>query len=291
MNTLKTTTPSADDNRQRWGFLFWVVLFLAFAAQTLAGVLVAPTVIFINDRGRTGRMEVQNPTAQPREVSIHFAYGLPTSDSLGNVSVVLQDSGIIDPRSAVEWVKAFPRKLVIPPGATQVVRLVANPPASIPDGEYWARIVVRSAEGETTIPVATAEGAITTKLNMIMQTAIMLKYRKGAVNTKIELKGAHAITTDSTVEVTVDLSSTGSASYVGTLSCRLLDADKRVLTQQRCDLAVYRELKRRVDIPIRNLVGKQPYRVDVSVSTDGRSDIAQEDIIPGNRLQYSVAVE
>lgn len=291
MNTLKTTTPSADDNRQRWGFLFWVVLFLAFAAPTMAGVLVAPTVIFINDRGRTGRMEVQNPTAQPREVSIHFAYGLPTSDSLGNVSVVLQDSGIIDPRSAVEWVKAFPRKLVIPPGATQVVRLVANPPANIPDGEYWARIVVRSAEGETTIPVATADGAITTKLNMIMQTAIMLKYRKGAVNTKIELKGAHAIMTDSTVEVTVDLSSTGSASYVGTLSCRLLDADKRVLTQQRCDLAVYRELKRRVDIPIRNLVGKQPYRVDVSVSTDGRSDIAQEDIIPGNRLQYSVAVE
>ncbi len=291
MSTQKLTTPSTDDHRQRWGLLFWITLFLTFAGQALAGVLVAPTVIFITDRGRTGRMEVQNPTAQPREVSIHFAYGLPTSDSLGNVSVMLQDSGIVDPRSAVDWVKAFPRKLVIPPGATQVVRLVANPPANLPDGEYWARIVVRSQEGETNIPVPTAEGAITTKLNMIMQTAIMLKYRKGAVNSQIELKGVQASMNDSAVAVMVDLTSTGNASYVGTLNCRLLDADKRELLQMRCDLAVYRDLKRRVDMPIRNIAGKQPYRVDVSVSTDGRSDIAQEDIIPGNRLQYSVAVE
>ena len=291
MNRQKTTTPSTDDNRQRWGFLFWMVLFLAFAGNVVSGVLVAPTVIFISDKGRTGRMEVQNPTGQPREVSIHFAYGLPTSDSLGNVSVVLQDSGIVDPRSAVEWVKAFPRKLIIPPGATQVVRLVANPPANIADGEYWARIVVRSQEGETNIPVPTSEGSITTKLNMIMQTAIMLKYRKGAVNSQIELKGAHAVTNDSAIALMVDLSSTGNASYVGTLACRLLDADKKELSHQRCDLAVYRELKRRVDIPMRNVTGKQPYRIELSVSTDGRSDIALEDIIPGNRIQYTVAVE
>jgi len=291
MNRQMTTTPPSEEPNQRWGFLFLIVFFLMLAGNVMCGVLVAPTVVFISDRTRTGRMEVQNPTNQPREISIHFAYGLPTSDSLGNVSVAMQDTGITDPRSAVNWVRAFPKKLVIAPNATQVVRMVANPPANLPDGEYWARIVVRSQEGETKIPAPTAEGAITTKLNMIMQTAIMLKYRKGNVTSQIELKGARAERNDSLVMVTVDLTSTGSGSYVGTLNCRLLDANKKEITQQRCDLAVYRDLKRRVDIPIRNLTGKQPFQVDVSVSTDGRSDIAPEDIIPGNRIQYLVTVE
>lgn len=291
MKNLKTATPSSDDANRRWGFLFLLVLFLTFAASTFANVLVAPTVVFINDRGRTGRMEIQNPSQLPREITIHFSYGLPTSDSLGNVTVVLQDSGVVDPRCAVNWVKAFPRRLVIAPGATQVVRLVANPPEGLKDGEYWARIVVRSQEGQTTIPAPSSAGAITTKLNMIMQTAIMLKYRKGAVNSQLELKGARATMNDTLVTTLIDLSSTGNASYVGSLNCRLLDADKKVLAQQRSDLAVYRDLKRRVDIPIRNVAGKKPFQVEVSISTDGRTDISQTDMIQGNKIEYSVAVE
>lgn len=291
MKNHKTVTPSADDANRRWGFLFLLVLFLTFAANAFANVLVAPTVVFINDRGRTGRMEIQNPSQQPREVTIHFSYGLPISDSLGNVTVMLQDSGVVDPRSALDWVKAFPRRLVIAPGATQVVRLVATPPDGLKDGEYWARIVVRSQEGQTTIPAPSSEGSITTKLNMIMQTAIMLKYRKGAVNSQVELKSARATMNDSLLSVLVDLSSTGNASYVGSLNCRVLDADKKVMAQQRTDLAVYRDLKRRVDFPIRTIVGKKPFSVDVSISTDGRTDIAQTDMIQGNKIEYSVAVE
>jgi P pilus assembly chaperone PapD len=291
MRNQKNITPPPEDGNRRWGFLFLLALFLTLAGSALANVLVAPTVVFVDDKSRTGRMEIHNPSQLPREVTIHFAYGLPTSDSLGNVSVVIQDTGVVDPRSAMDWIKAFPKRLVIAPGATQVVRLVANPPAGLKDGEYWARIVVRSQEGETKIPVASTEGAISTKLNMIMQTAIMLKYRKGAVTSQLELKGAQATATDSLVTVTVSLASTGSASYVGTLAIRVLDASKKELAQQRSDLAVYRELKRRVDIPIGKAAGKKPYQVEVSISTDGRSDIMQADMIPGNKIQYTLSVE
>jgi len=291
MRNQKIITPQVEDKDRQWGFLFLLALFLTFAGSALANVLVAPTVVFIDDKSRTGRMEVHNPGQLPREVTIHFSYGLPTSDSLGNVSVVLQDTGIVDPRSAMDWIKAFPKRLVIAPGATQVVRLVATPPANLKDGEYWARIVVRSQEGETSIPVASTNGAISTKLNMVMQTAIMLKYRKGAVTSQIELKEAHAVTTDTSLTVTVSLASTGSASYVGTLGIRVLDATKKELVQQRSDLAVYRELKRKVDIPIGKSSGKKPYQIEISISTDGRTDIMPADIIQGNKIQYSLSVE
>ncbi|HVP07028.1 MAG TPA: hypothetical protein VMS71_04230 [Candidatus Acidoferrum sp.] len=290
MNMTKTPPPT-DDNRSRWGFLLLIVLFLVYATNATAGVLVAPTVVFLSDQNRTGRMDVQNPTNAPKEVTIHFSYGLPISDSLGNVRVTLQDSGVTDTRSAVDWIKAFPRRLVIPPNGTQVVRLVANPPKGLADGEYWARIVVRSQEGETSLPVPSAEGTISTKLNMIMQTAIMVKYRTGALVSKIELNKAEARQTDSNITVLADFTNKGNVSYMGMITCRLLDADKKEITRQTTELAVYRDLKRRIDLPLPATAGKTPYQVELSVSTEGRSDIAPENIITGNKILYTAAVE
>jgi P pilus assembly chaperone PapD len=290
MNTTKISPP-ADENRSRWGFLFLLVLFLVYAANAVAGVLVAPTVVFLSDRNRTGRMDVQNPTNAPKEVSIHFSYGLPVSDSLGNVYVTLQDSGVTDTRSSVEWIKAFPRKLIIPPNGTQVVRLVANPPKGLADGEYWARIVIRSQEGQTSLPIPSDSTAISTKLNMIMQTAIMVKYRTGALVSKLELTKAEARMGDSAVTVIADFSNKGNVSYVGMLNCRLLDADKKEVARQSSDLAVYRDLKRRVEIPTKNLAGKRPYQVELTVSTDGRTDIAPADVVTGNKILFTMSVE
>jgi P pilus assembly chaperone PapD len=291
MKTSTETTPPSGQTDSRWGFWLLLVIFLTFATNLCAGVLVAPTVIFISDKNRTGRVDVQNPTQQPREVTIHFAYGLPESDTLGNVTVQLKDSGVVDSRAAVEWVKAFPRKLVIPPGGTQVVRIVATPPPGLADGEYWARIVVRSQEGVMADTATLASGQISTKLNMIMQTAIMLKYRKGNLAAKLEMPRVKATKNDSMVVVMTDFNNLGNASYVGMLNVRVLDADKKEITKQQSDLAVYRGLRRRMELPLKNGIGKLPLQVEISVTTDGRTDIAPEDLIRGNKIQELVTVE
>ncbi len=287
----KTQTPSTDVKSSGWGFLLALILFLALSSNLIAGVLVAPTVIFINDKNRTARMDVQNPTNEPREVTIHLSYGLPISDSLGNVTVSLQDSNVTDPRSAMDWIKVFPRKMIIPPNQTQVVRFVANPPAGLTTGEYWSRIVVRSQEGQTTLPSGSDSTSISTKLNMIMQTAIMLKYRQGDVATALEMTNAHAAKNDSQVVVMLDLKNTGTASYVGNLTCRLLDADKKQVAVATSDLAVYRDLRRRMEIPVKNVVAKGPLSVEILVSSDGRTDIAPADMIKGNKIQELVSVD
>ena len=158
-----------------------VLALLLAAADLPAGVLVAPTVVFMSRDARTGRMTLQNVTDKPQEVSVFFSYGLPTADSLGDVRVRLQDSAVTDPKACLDWVKAFPRRLVLPANASQVVRFVASPPRDLPDGEYWARVVVKAQQVEPNIPEPIGEGEITTRLNMVMQTAIMLKYRHGDV--------------------------------------------------------------------------------------------------------------
>lgn len=265
-------------------FLFLVV------SRISAGVLVAPTIVFLDEKNRTGRITIQNPSDEPREISIKMSFGLPVSDSLGNIHVILQDTGITDPRAATSWVRAFPRKMLLPAKGTQVVRFVANPPKDLPDGEYWARVVVRSQEGKMTLPDITQEGQISTQLNLIMQTAIMLKFRKAEMHVRLELGSVEAIRKDTMINVLVDLSSKGNASYVGMLHCRLFDADKKEIGYRRHDLAVYRQLRRRISFPVHPETDLKPYSVELFITTRGRADIAAEDLIIGNEIEYSVSI-
>jgi P pilus assembly chaperone PapD len=266
-----------------------MLFVLSMVMEVVAGVLVAPTVVFLSDKSRTGRMTIQNPTNLPKEVTVNFSFGLPYSDSLGDIYLTLQDSGVTDPRSALGWVKAFPRKIILPPNSSQIVRIVAYPPAGLSDGEYWARIAVAAQEGETTIPASDENGNISTRLNMITQTAIALKYRTGTLLSDLQLLDASAQMTSSKVWVTVDLVNRGNVSYIGTIKCRLLDENKKEISSNQADLAVYRNLKRRIALPVADQ--KIPRQVEVIISNDGRTDIAPEDVIPGNKISYNVTVE
>ncbi len=302
MTIIKQHTPAGRRSGKRSdtvrrGFVFGKLslcagLFLfIMALRAGAGVLVAPTVVFISDKGRTGRMTVQNPTDKPQEVTVFFSFGLPKSDSAGNVSVRLSDSSVTDPSSALGWVKAFPRKMVLQPNSSQVVRFRATPPKDLPAGEYWSRVVVRSQDGETSLPAPTKEGAITTKLNMIMQTAIMLKYRKGELTPQIEFEGTSATLDDDKVSVLIAMKNVGNCSYIGTLACRLLDASDKEISHSSLQLAVYRELTRRIELPLTDGSFSRPYHVEIGVTTSGRKDIPAVDIIPGNELSRTLAVQ
>jgi P pilus assembly chaperone PapD len=260
-------------NRLRKSRLFgsavFLVLILIMVSELSAGVLVAPTSVILSDRKRTGRLTVQNPTDKPKQVEIRFSFGMPVSDSAGNIRLNLQDSAVTDERSALGWIKAFPKKMILDPNSSQVVRFLARPPRDLADGEYWARIMVRSQEGETTIPLPTNNDKITTKLNMIMQTAIVLKYRSGNLVSKLEVQETEVFQTDTIITAFIDMVNRGNVSYVGILNCRLVDAGGREISKADIDLAVYREL---------------------TISTDGRKDIAAEDMIAGNRIEYTTIV-
>lgn len=271
--------------------LFLTGVLTMIAMSVSAGVLVAPVVVFMEESSRTGRLNVENPGDTPAEVEISFGWGLEESDSLGNIRVQLRDSAVTDPRSALGWVKAFPRKIVIPAGGKQVVRLVARPPKSLPEGEYWARIIVRSKDVSQQLVQANSESGISTQLNMVMQTVLTLKYRNGDMVTNVELVNSKATSSDSIVQVMLDLANGGNASYIGTLTCRLLDANNKEVSNNSVALAVYRTLRRRVELPITGGDFSPPYRVEVSISNDGRHDIARDDLILGNRITQMIAVQ
>jgi P pilus assembly chaperone PapD len=141
-----------------------LLVLLACWAQPAAAVSVSPIALYLDQATRTGTLTLYNPGALAEEVEIGFAFGYPVSDSAGNVSVPLFDTSPAGEPSAVEWMRAFPRRLRLEPGQRQVVRVMAQPPAGLANGEYWARVLVRSRGGQP--PIEQTQGAVTLQLNV-----------------------------------------------------------------------------------------------------------------------------
>jgi len=69
-----------------------------------------------------------------------------------------------------------------------------------------------------------------------------------------------------------------------------MDNDGNLIAEDKLDLAVYYSLTRKVTLPLKENHAGKPLRVELAVSTSGRTDISDQDLIPGNSLERSLAV-
>ena len=137
-------------------------------------------------------MTLYNPNPLPEEIDISFAFGYPQSDSTGNVTVPLADTAATGEPAATSWLRAFPRKLVLQPGQQQVVRILAQPPAELADGEYWSRVLITTVGGR---PPVEQEVQPDVKVAITMKTIMVasLNYRKGKLVSGVNVTQAHAV--------------------------------------------------------------------------------------------------
>lgn len=236
-------------SRAAWSRTCRVVL--AGLAVTLAGaakahaVTVAPSALYIGHQTRTATLTLHNPGTLAEEIEISFAFGYPTSDGQGNVSVntVPADSAPAGEPSAAGWIRAFPRRLRLEPGQRQVVRVMVQPPANLPDGEYWARVLVSSTGGRPPVEQVLDSG-IRVQIDTRMVVVTALSYRKGPVQTGVAVKRAAAESTSEGVALTLDFARQGNAAFLGRVRAELVAPNGQVLAQAEDDMAVYRELRR-----------------------------------------------
>lgn len=230
---------------------FVLRVLLASLALVLGGavrahaVTVAPSALYIDHRTRTATLTVHNPGTLPEEVDIAFVFGYPRSDAEGNVSIVTIPADSVAPGdpSAAGWIRAFPRRLRLEPGQKQVVRVLVQPPADLPDGEYWARVLVSSTGGRPPVEQVLDNGIrVQIETRMVVITA--LSYRKGAVQTGIDVRKAAVQSTPEGVKLTMDLARQGSAAFLGRIRAELVAPDGQVLAKVEDDVAVYHELRR-----------------------------------------------
>ncbi len=101
----------------------------AFAQKVIGdGLLVAPIEVNLGGRNRSGVITVRNQASER------------TTYRLSVVNPLATDEGT----DASDWIRFSPRRVVLNPGETQVVRVLVRKPADAKKGKYIARLLVQA---------------------------------------------------------------------------------------------------------------------------------------------------
>lgn len=263
----------------------WSLAPGVLAAQ---GVMVAPHAVFIDHRARSGSILLYNPSSDPAEVTISTFFGYPVTDSLGRIVLRTVDQPDSTMPNAAAWLQAFPRRLTVAPLERQTIRLLMRPPATLPDGEYWARLVITARGGQLPVTGVSDTGRIQVGLTLEVRTIIGVNYRKGAVQTGLAVSGLSATLVADTVEVRSRLERQGNAAFIGTIRATLVDSAGTSRGAFFTPIGVYYTMEPRFAIPV-GVLPRGRYWLRFEAKTE-REDLDPRALLPAPLVLDSVEV-
>lgn len=262
------------------------LLLIALNALPAWAVSVSPAALYLDSRTRSGVLTLTNVGSLPEEIEIGFAFGYPTSNAAGTVTLELVPEAPAGEPSLLPWLRAFPRRLRLEPGQHQVVRIIVQPPPNLAAGEYWGRVTILSRGGRP--PIEQEQNGVHMKIELQTQVIAAITYRTGAVSTGAEVKGAQVeLDSARTPRVVLDLARTGNAAFLGRVHVELVAPDGQVADQAIEDVAVYHTLRRAVELQKPLPANPAGWRVRFTVSAD-RPDLPPEGPLPAPTLTGSV---
>ncbi|HET9012205.1 MAG TPA: hypothetical protein VFN38_10355 [Gemmatimonadaceae bacterium] len=269
--------------------LLVLAALLALSPAAARAVTVSPNALFIDSRTRSGVLTLYNPGTTAEEIEITFAFGYPRSDLAGAITVALADSAPAGEPSVLGFVRAFPRRLRLEPGQRQTVRILMQPPAGLPEGEYWGRVLIHSRGGRP--PVEQQQGGIHMQIDLETVIVGAVNYRNGTMRTGVAVDSARAaiVAAGDSVRVVADLRRLGNAAYLGHMTLELVGADGKVIGSVEEDLAAYRTLRKVESIAIPSRTSLVGASVRYRFSTE-RPDIDPESRLAAEPVTGSIAL-
>jgi hypothetical protein len=251
-----------------------LVLALFFVTAQ-AQISVSPPALFMNSHNPFGTFIVENKTGEAQEVAVKFRFGYPASDSIGNLSMLYEDSIAEAQYSLTGWVKGFPRKFILMPGAQQIIRLTTQPPPNLSDGMYWTRIVT-SAQPQAK-RIDTVRTGITTQINIVFEQITTVLFSKGALTTGIEILDPFIVEDSASVRLVWKTVKNGNAPYFGTVSVTVSDESGTIVDETVETLGIYKTMNKKASFD-RKKLKKGNYVAEIKFVTE-RNDIAADNII------------
>lgn len=258
--------------------LLCLMLVLLVPAHVSAqAILVAPQGVVLSNRERAGSVELYNPSPNAVEITVRAVYGHPTTTAEGDLTLSIVEVPDSTQPSAAGFVEAFPRRLVLQPNQRQTVRLLARPPVGLPEGEYWARLVIAAKDAQAPATATADTTSVSIGLTLEVRTIIAVNYRNGAQRTGVQLGDVSVNATSDSLIVRAPMTRLGTAAWIGTTIVRVLNARGDVVAKQSMQTAVYQSIAPRFAFD-RSVLTPGQYRVSVDMNTD-RPDVTQSTLL------------
>lgn len=242
MNTLPHIRP---------GLLLTLLLLLAVLESSRAQLMVDPPRPLLTDKKRSLEVTFRNPGTEPTEVQLGFRYTVLRTDSAAGLSLDTNATAEEREKSALEWIKAFPRRFNLAAGQSRVVRLIAAIPSGTLDGEYWADLLVTSSAIDRIRPPmndtldSNVNAVALAGMGINFHVSFPLTVRVGETKTGVELGSVQGSIRDSNLVLLVDTRRLGNSAYRGALEATILNPDgsKAAFTGTEFTVTYTRRLK------------------------------------------------
>lgn len=222
-------------------------LLLSAMAVTLAApsanagvgdLLVAPTRLILNG-GRGGEIILKNVGDQPAtyRVSAELRRMTP-SGTLEEVAAPTDEE-----KTAQNMIMFAPRKIILPPGQPQSVRITARAPAGLADGEYRVHLMFRAVPEPTAVGSTAPVDGIAFKLTPIYGVTIPVIVRYGNLEATAGISNVALGDRQGQKALLLDLTRTGNRSTYGEIQVIGVNAKDPIARLK--GVAIYKEIATR----------------------------------------------
>lgn len=216
-------------------------------AKAQGDLLVAPTRVILD--GRRGAQVILSNIGT-EEATYRIGLVLRRMGPDGNLEEVSDAEANALEKAALEMIRYAPRRIALPPGQPQAVRIAARPAEGLADGEYRVHLSFNAIpKPRPAVADAAPAQGLSVKLIPIYGVTIPLIVRHGKVDVQANLADARLLATaDGRRVLAFAIDRTGSASTFGDLVAIPSGKDPVFLAR---GVAVYPELNRRtVAVPL-----------------------------------------
>ncbi len=209
---------------KKWSLVPALIIFI-FTGILNAQVVVNPVAIFFDPLTKTAEAEIKNISTKPLQVELGFEYMYENwIDSLGKVTVIKKDSIGYEKYALDKYIKVFPRKMLIPPGKSQTVRLLLMNVGNLEDGTYWTRLVTKTEEQDKLFDTTGKNDDIGSKFKIHTGVSQPVIYQKGKVFTGVDITRFERVADIGNMVVfKIELERTGNSPFWGSIGIRVVD--------------------------------------------------------------------
>ena len=211
---------------------------ISTAAQAQGDLLVAPTRVILDGSRGT---EVILSNIGSEEATYRIGLELRRMTENGKLVPVekVDANGVED--AALGMIRYAPRRIALPPGQPQAVRLAARPGAELPDGEYRVHMSFKAIPRPREVTEEeTQSDAVTFRLIPIYGITIPIIVRHGRVEAQVALTQPSIIQGEDGPELAMSIERTGESSTYGSLSVVMPGLEEPMLLAG--GIAVYPEI-------------------------------------------------
>lgn len=180
-------------------------------------LLIAPTRLVLDGR-RGGEVTLSNIGTE--EATYRVSLELRRMSPDGELEPVEEADANVTEKAALEMIRYAPRRVVLPPGEPQAIRITARPGAELPDGEY--RVHMAFAAIPKVRPIeppqdGEAQDGVAIRLVPIFGITMPIIVRKGEIEVTAALANPRIEQTAQGADFAIDIARQGSGSVYGDL--------------------------------------------------------------------------